>query len=166
MSDHTYVVGLPDSAKRLTDRSLIIIRTNGNRDRIGNAYRPSSEAFGCAVSAFQFSAELESTADRDWLYWWLKAPARQQAMSEAASGTTGLGNLASGWLKQVEVPWPDIDERAPYLETVEGLSVLMDLLAKEINALERVRASAMDALLSNRSSIDADSYDTITAVVA
>jgi hypothetical protein len=67
VSQSVSVVGLPESTPTLNAGSLIVIRTNGNRDRIGNVYRPMDEAFGCAVSAFQFLSQATHPLDRDFL---------------------------------------------------------------------------------------------------
>ena len=148
MMDETHVVGIADSTIRLSNNSLILIRTNGNRSRIGNVYRPNPLAVGCVVSAFQFAAELKNTSDRDWLYWWLKAPDQQQAMTDAASGSTGLGNLASGWLKMREVPWPDECLRREWLLPLEALSNHTVTVEEEVSRLTRLRSALLSTLLS------------------
>lgn len=165
MTDETYVVGVPETAVRLSDRCLILVRTNGNRDRIGNVYRPTPEAYGCVVSAFQFAAVLGTVEERDWLYWWLKAPARQAAMSEAASGTTGLGNLAAGWLKALEVPWPDDATRLRLVSSVETLATNRESLAREVASLERLRLALLRGLLSGEADV-AVGYDALFGEVA
>lgn len=165
MSDETYVVGLPQSSHRLRDSSLVIIRTNGNRKRIGNVYRPTGEALGCVVSAFQFSGEFETSADRDWVYWWLRAPVRQSAMSKAASGSTGLGNLAVSWLNSLEVPWPEESDRLRLTAPLEALAHVTEALSTEIAAQEDVRRSLLGALL-NGTFIVPESYDAFLSEVA
>lgn len=155
MSDETYVVGLPESTARLSDASLIIIRTNGNRDRIGNVFRPSREALGCAVSAFQFVSQAVQPADRDFLYWALRESSMQRMMTQAASGTTGLGNLAVNWLNAAEIPWTDdVDKRAAIIAACDAAEVVITSLAAELTALHRVRADLLTALLSQAITVD------------
>ena len=165
MTDETYVVGVPPSAVRLNDRSLIMVRTNGNRDRIGNVYRPTPEAHDCVVSAFQFAAVLETVEARDWLYWWLKAPARQAAMTNAASGTTGLGNLAAGWVKAMEVPWPDEATRRRLTGVAQDLAAQHDNVLRETHALGMLRTALLGALLSGELIVPKD-YDALLSEVA
>jgi restriction endonuclease S subunit len=155
MSDETYVVGLPESTATLTDSSLVIIRTNGNRNRIGNVYRPSSDTLGCAVSAFQFISQPADPAHRDFLYWTLREPLMQKQMTEAASGTTGLGNLAVRWLNAVEIPWTDdADKRAAITTTADATETAVTALAAELAALRRVRSDLLTALLSQDIAVD------------
>lgn len=165
MSDETYVVGLPQASHRLGGRSLVIIRTNGNRQRIGNVYRPTGAALGCAVSAFQFSGEFRSTIDRDWTYWWLRAPARQKAMSDAASGSTGLGNLAVSWLNSLELSWPEEADRRQLIAPLEQLAHLTDSFSAEIAAQEDVRQSLLGSLLNGTVTLPG-SYDSFISEVA
>lgn len=106
LSEIIYVVGLSDSVGLIDEASLVLIRTNGNRDRIGNVYLPPAEAHGHAVSAFQFLLKTHQASDREYAFWALSEENQQNRMSEAASGTVGLGNLAARWLMAQEVPWP------------------------------------------------------------
>jgi restriction endonuclease S subunit len=155
MSDATYVVGLPESTATLTKSSLIIIRTNGNRNRIGNVYRPSSDALGCAVSAFQFISQPADPTDRDFLYWTLREPSMQKRMTEAASGTTGLGNLAVRWLNAAEIPWTDdADKRAAITTTADAAEMTVTSLAAELVSLRQVRTDLLSALLSQAITAD------------
>lgn len=165
LSDRTYVTGLPKSTTTLNERSIVLVRTNGNRARIGNVYRPTPEAYGFAVSAFQFSADLQSTAERDWLYWWLRAPRRQEVMSEAASGSTGLGNLAARALKGMEVSWPDQVTRDSMVSAVEALEAHGRLLVNEVNCLIKVRAGLLDQVLIGAVTVQ-PAYDTLLDGVA
>lgn len=155
MTDETYVTGLPDSTTKLDEASLIIIRTNGNRNRIGNVYRPDASAVGCAVSAFQFISQAINPADRDFLYWTLADPSMQQRMSEAASGTTGLGNLAVRWLNAVEIPWSDDPaERSAISSSADAAERTVIRLGDELEHLRSVRTDLLDALLSQQITVD------------
>lgn len=103
----SYVTGLQSTVGRIDDRSLVLIRTNGNRDRIGNVYLPPPEAHGHAVSAFQFLMQANEPSEREYLYMVLSGKAMQERMSDGASGTVGLGNLAVRWLNEQAIPWSD-----------------------------------------------------------
>jgi len=107
LSNVGHVSGLPASTATVDAATLILIRTNGNRQRIGNVYLPAADAYGYAVSAFQFLMRVNDAAYREYVYWVLNSDKMQSRMSEAASGTTGLSNLAVGWLNDQEIPWPE-----------------------------------------------------------
>jgi hypothetical protein len=156
MTDETYVCGLPVSTPTLDAGSLIVVRTNGNRNRIGNVYRPTPVVHGCAVSAFQFISQAHDHAERDFLYWALREPSMQQRMSEAASGSTGLGNLAVKWLNAVEIPWSnDPNERATVVARLDSTRVTADALAAELATLRTLRSDLLSALLLGEITVDA-----------
>ncbi len=160
-----HVRGLSKSVSRLDDRSLVLIRTNGNRARIGNVYRPPMRAYGAAVSAFQFSAQFESTRTRDWVYWWLRHPRMQTAMSEAASGSTGLGNLSAGWLKALQIPTPSVETRDEWIELLDSAETALRRSSDSIAALREGRSALLTAVLSGAVGIS-ESYDSLLGAVA
>ncbi|MCA1697235.1 MAG: restriction endonuclease subunit S, partial [Actinobacteria bacterium] len=85
ISDRRHVIGLSAATPLLRPSSLVMIRTNGNRMRIGNVYRVPPEAVGCAFSAFQIGMQPHEPSDVDFLYWYLRSPRAQKMISEAAS---------------------------------------------------------------------------------
>lgn len=159
MSDETYVKGLPPSTLVLDESSLVLIRTNGNRQRIGNVYVPRGKALGCAVSAFQFLVQVGNPDDRDFIYWALKEPAMQNRMSEAASGTTGLGNIAAGWLKTATIPWAvDAKVRSSLVDRFRAIATQIEALSGEHQRLTETRIATLNALLSREIEIP-ESFD-------
>lgn len=79
----------------------------------------------------------------------------QKRMSEAASGSTGLGNLAVKWLNAVEVPWvADSLERANIVFRLDAIEATMAASTAELAALRVVRADLLTALLSQEITVD------------
>lgn len=144
LSDVGHVTGLPVSTGTVDDTSLILIRTNGNRQRIGNVYLPPPAAYGYAVSAFQFLMKVRDPSDRDYLYWLLRTDDMQTRMSEAASGTTGLGNLAVKWLNEQEISWPDSAEQRDSFVAAVGDYVKAGIsIRDELAGLALLRSSLL-----------------------
>lgn len=141
LSDVGHVSGLPASTWTLDGGSLILIRTNGNRQRIGNVYLPPADAYGYAVSAFQFLMRVNDPPYREYVYRVLKTDAMQSRMSEAASGTTGLSNLAVNWLNDQEIPWPDVAERDSILANVDRFVRASSAISQEGVALASLRSA-------------------------
>jgi type I restriction enzyme, S subunit len=159
LTERLYVKSLA-SARLLDDRSLIAIRTNGNRERIGNVYLPNDDVFGSAVSAFQFIVLCQSSDNRDYLYWVLRAPRSQRVMSDAASGSTGLGNMGARWLRALEVPWPDVEARTRFVQQASATAHAFDGLLSECESLRVVRSTLLTSLLSGEVVI-LESYDAL-----
>ena len=138
-----YVSGLAASVGKIDESSLVLIRTNGNKQRIGNVYLLPAQAVGHAVSAFQFLMQSNSPADREYLFWVLSEPSMQEQMSEAASGTVGLGNLAVRWLNERQIPWsPDVAERQVVVDELRSLAAAVTRIDCEEDALEVFQTAA------------------------
>ena len=166
LSEVGYVSGLPGSVSTIDESSLVLIRTNGNRQRIGNVYLPPVEAHGCAVSAFQFLMKVADPPDREYVYWALREPSMQAAMSEAASGTTGLGNLAVKWLNSAQVCWSDdAGQRVAAVASLRAQQNVVDGLRDELAHLRSFRSTLLSALLNQEIEI-AESYDDLLEKVS
>lgn len=157
VSEIRYVRGLPKNVPLLKESSLVLIRTNGRRERIGNVYRVPPEAVGASVSAFQIAVE-PTGRHTEYLYWFLRAPAVQHRITASASGTTGLGNVAVSWLRSLEVPWPSDDERNRYTAVAGQLDEQMAAAHEQVLALEDLRTQLLHGLLTGDHRIPA-SYD-------
>lgn len=166
LSEIGHVVGLSDSVAKIDASSLVLIRTNGNRQRIGNVYMPPPAADGHAVSAFQFLMKVDDPADREFVYWLLKEPSMQMSMSDAASGTTGLGNLAVRWLNTVQAPWSnDPAERAAIAAPLRALQETIDATSEELTRLRYFRSALLTSLLNQEIEIP-DTYDDLLEEVS
>ena len=166
LSEISHVVGLPDSVGKIDESSLVLIRTNGNRQRIGNVYMPPEAAHGHAVSAFQFLMKVDDPSDREFVYWFLREQSTQAAMSEAASGTTGLGNLAVRWLNAVQMPWSDDPAaRAAVVAPLRSLQNAIDMSSQELSHLRTLRSSLLTSLLNQEIEIP-ESYDALLEEVS
>lgn len=160
LESRKYIAGLADKTMRATLSSVIMIRTNGNRNRIGNVYRANEEIVGYAVSAFQILIEPTSPADADWIYWSLSAPKIQRAISESASGSTGLGNVAIGRLKTLGIPIFPETERKRLLDTAESLYDAARVAGHSASCLRTLRSELLTSLLSGAHEVP-ESYDEV-----
>lgn len=144
LTDVGHVVGLAGSVGKIDDTSLVLIRTNGNRQRIGNVYSPPVQAHGYAVSAFQFLMQVNNASDRDYIFCVLAESGMQERMSREASGTVGLGNLAVTWLNDQKIPWSnDPDERQAVVDELQHLAAVIDMNSSELATLASLRSSLL-----------------------
>ncbi|MBM7075523.1 restriction endonuclease subunit S [Micromonospora sp. MMS20-R1-14] len=154
LSELAYVKGLPARTRVIGPTTLVMIRTNGNRTRIGNVYLPPEEVYGAAVSAFQFILDATDVQTRDYLYLVLRSPRVQNKMSGAASGSTGLGNLAARWLKTLNIPWPDAEVRKVQVETVKAVDAKIAAIRAEVDCLRSVRGALLSGILNRTIDIE------------
>lgn len=158
LSDVTFVSGLPESTKTLRENDLILIRTNGNRERIGNVYRAIPEVVGFGYSAFQIALRPRSGVNSAYLYWALRAPWVQEAISDAASGTTGLGNIAIRWLRELPIWMPDSKEAERLVAVFESIESAASKAQRRLTFLRVLRGKVLQELLSGKHEIP-ESYD-------
>lgn len=155
----TYVAGLSQSVARVTPSSIVAIRTNGNHNRIGNVYQVPTEYVGSAVSAFQLVIEPRDPVDSAHLYWMLRRPTFQENVTRAASGSTGLGNIAASKLREMTIPWPgDVGERVRLVATFQGAADAADSARAHAESLRNLRSNLLTVLLSGEHEIPS-SYD-------
>lgn len=139
LGETLHVRNLPASVELVGPQTLVMIRTNGNRQRIGNVYVPPAEAEGFAVSAFQFTLQLTEPAEREYVFACLADMETQARISAAASGTTGLGNVAAKWLRTYPIPWPSREIRNEIANASASSRAYREALQVEIAALEGYR---------------------------
>jgi hypothetical protein len=155
----TYVAGLSAKTGRLTASSIVAIRTNGNHDRIGNVYRAPDEYLGAAVSAFQLIVEPLIPDDCAYLYWMMRRPGFQSEITRAASGSTGLGNIAATKLREMTIVWPEeANDRTARVLTYEELESSRAAARTYAEALRTLRSNLLTVLLSGEHEIPS-SYD-------
>ena len=88
----TYVLGLGSKSNLVTvdEKSVIVIRTNGNPDRIGNVYLATPDVAGCAVSAFTFCCAFKSREQADFAFEYMSGRTFQRWATSLVAGSTGL----------------------------------------------------------------------------
>jgi len=158
LTDRAYITGLPPSTALLSESSLVMIRTNGNRARIGNVYRANKELVGHAVSAFQIAIRPHDPADSEYLFRFVQSGPVQAAISAEASGSTGLGNIAVKWLRGLELPWLSEDERRSIIEIAAAITEVIGKAQVDLRAAHDARAMLLSDLLHGGYEIP-DAYD-------
>ena len=160
----TYVAGLSEKTGRLSQSSIVVIRTNGNHNRIGNVYRVEGVYLGAAVSAFQLIIGPTYPDDSRHLFWMLRRPKFQAEVTAAASGSTGLGNIAATKLRAMEIPWPaDVEARAAWVALYEDMADSVGAARATADALRNLRSNLLTVLLSGEHEIPA-SYEALLEV--
>jgi type I restriction enzyme S subunit len=105
-SASTYVQGLASKARlfRVDTLTLLVIRTNGNADRIGNVYRATEPIVGHALSAFIFGCRFHDTDQQEMAYEYMRGSRFQGWATSLVAGSTGLKNLPVRELRKMPVP--------------------------------------------------------------
>ena len=126
LNDVTHVEGLErDGLFTLDEYSLVVIRTNGNEDRIGNVYRPRDSEVGFALSAFTFGCGFHDVSQRDLAFEYMRGRRFQQWATSLVAGSTGLKNLPIRNLRTASIPVAS----GPSAEALEELGDVRQLEA-------------------------------------
>ena len=89
----------------------------------------------------------------------------QQAFTDSAAGSTGLGNLKVTYLRAIPIALPPIDEQRRIVATVKSVDDALDAARATAESLRTLRSNLLTVLLSGEHEIPA-SYDALLGEVA
>ena len=122
--------------KRVTAGSTVLVGSNGNRARVGNAAIVKEDTdFLFASFLLGAKPRMKSGLSPEYFYRWLSSAQVQGYLSASSEGTTGLNNLSNSFFRAMAIPVPPPDEQA----AIVGILDAMD------TALERTRAAVARA---------------------
>lgn len=127
LDDMVYLSGLSSSdveKARVSADWTVVVGSNGNRKRIGNAQLIRTDA-GFLFASFLVGAKPKSDSGLrpDYFFRWLSSEQVQSYLSASAEGTTGLSNLSHSFFKSMSIPVPPPEEQAAIariLDTVDS----------------------------------------------
>jgi type I restriction enzyme S subunit len=155
----TWIQRTPQAEKRVIEpHTILTIRTNGNADRIGNVHLAPSGAVGFTISSFLTAITPSEPDEAGYILRVLQSPQVQSAITAATSGSTGLKNIAVTWLRQLAIPWPELERRREIAATASALDAAAAAHENEALRLSDLRQAMLTALLSRVHTIPA-SYD-------
>ena len=115
------------AAKRVEKGWTLLVGSNGNRARIGNAvlYRDEAEFL---FASFLVGAKPKACCGVDpaYFYHWLSSERVQAYLSASAEGTTGLTNLSHNFLKKMTIPLPPIEEQAAIAHILDAVDTALE----------------------------------------
>ena len=139
LDDLVYLSGLRtrdvEMARAAVDWT-VIVGSNGNRNRIGNAQLIRNDAdFLFASFLIGAKPKPDSGLRPDYFFRWLSSEPIQSYLSASGEGTTGLTNLSHSFFKSMTIPVPPPKEQADIARIVDAVDT----------AVERTREAAKRA---------------------
>lgn len=136
LDDLIYISSLKPKAvekKRVSAGWSVMVGSNGNRQRIGNAVLIGQDKdFLFASFLIAARPKEDSGIAPDFFYRWLSAERGQAYLSASSEGTTGLSNLSHSFFKAMAIPFPkEPGEQAAIARVLDAVDT----------ALERTRAA-------------------------
>lgn len=167
--DHVHASGCgwikrtPQAERRaIAEHTILMIRTNGNPDRIGNVHRAPAEAIGYTISSFLTGITPNEPEETGYLLRVLQSPQVQDAITAATSGSTGLKNIAVTWIRSVEIPWPTSQQRREVTATAAAFDAVVAAYSVEAQSFQQLRDALLTSLLSGSRGVP-ESYDQLIA---
>lgn len=145
--------------------SILLVGSNGNPERIGNAYLSDPALQGAVLASFLIGVHTESRDEAEFIWHCLCAPKVQAAITASTAGSTGLKNLSIEWLRELGIPQPDTERRNAALALLRAANAVVLDLSTEIARLALIRSGLLESLLHRQANIS-EAYDDFLYEVA
>ena len=152
LTDLLFLSGLRPAAldkTRVSAGWTIIVGSNGNRARIGNAVLVREHA-GFLFASFLIGAKptADSALSSDYFFRWLSTEQVQAYLSASSEGTTGLSNLSHTFFRAMSVPVPPPDEQAAIARILDAVDTALERTRAAVERARELRTSLIQELLS------------------
>lgn len=130
LSDLLYLSGLRSSdveKARISADWTVIVGSNGNRNRIGNAQLIRNDAdFLFASFLIGAKPKPDSGLNPDYFFRWLSSEQVQSYLSASAEGTTGLSNLSQSFFRRMSIPVPPPEEQTTISRILDAVDTALE----------------------------------------
>ena len=138
LSKRLYLSGLTPAVidkKRVAAGWSIMVGSNGNRNRIGNAVL-IREDNGFVFASFLLATKPKpcSQLTDEYFHRWLTSEQVQAYLTASSEGTTGLNNLSHNFFRAMTIPFPTRDEQVAICQVLDAVDDALDCTR---TALER-----------------------------
>lgn len=135
--------------KRVEKGWSVMVGSNGNRQRIGNAVRVSEDTeFLFASFLIAAKPKEESSILPDFFYRWLRTEQVQAYLSASAEGSTGLSNLSHSFFRSMAIAFPEANEQAAIAQVLDAVDVAIDRARDTVGKAQTTRLALMQAAFS------------------
>ena len=142
--------GVPDKW-RATPGSIVMVGSNGNPSRVGNAVQISRRDGSFLFASFLIAARGRDQDLNDrYLFHWIRSGETQHLMSRSVHGSTGLSNLSMDFLRGLSLPLPPLEEQLRIAEILDTGDETIRANEEELVKLRELRSGVGADLLSGR----------------
>lgn len=125
-----YLSGLKPKAiekKRIEQGWSVLVGSNGNRQRIGNAvYIAEDAAFLFASFLLAAKPRADSGVTPEFFFRWLRSEQVQSYLSASSEGSTGLSNLSHSFFRKMTMAFPGQTEQAAITQVLDAVDSAID----------------------------------------
>jgi type I restriction enzyme S subunit len=152
LEDLLYLSGLKPAVvekKRVTAGWTVLVGSNGNRARVGNAAIAREDAdFLFASFLLGAKPKANSGLSPEYFYRWLSSEQVQGYLSASSEGTTGLNNLSHSFFRAMAIPEPPPDEQAAIARILDAVDTALERSRTAVEKARILRNSMIYELLS------------------
>ena len=148
LNDLLYLSGLSSSdveKARVSANWTVIVGSNGNRNRIGNAQLIRNDA-DFLFASFLIGAKPKSDSGLrpDYFFRWLSSEQVQSYLSASAEGTTGLSNLSHSFFKSMSIPVPPPKEQAAIARILDAVDTVLERTRETVQSVEVLQGVVLE----------------------
>ena len=143
LHDLLFISGLKPKViekKRVSADWSILVGSNGNRARIGNAVYVADDTdmlFASFLIAAKPKAESEITPK--FFYRWLRTEQVQSHLSASSEGSTGLSNLSHSFFNSMAIAHPERREQEVIALLLDSVDSAIDIASDSIQSAMRLK---------------------------
>ena len=138
-----YIYGAQAKAienKRVEKGWSVIVGSNGNRKRIGNAVYVSEDAeFLFASFLIAAKPKSDSGITPEFFHRWLCTEQVQAYLTASAEGSTGLSNLSHNFFRSMSIPYPNIKEQSAITNALDVIDAAIEQARSTSNEAEKLK---------------------------
>ena len=146
-----YLTGVPSDVRQEKQASAgwtLVVGSNGNRKRVGNAaYIDVDQEFLFGSFLLGLKPRDKTRLRPDFFYRWLTSETIQGVLSASAEGSTGLNNLSHSFLRSLFVPVPAPEEQAAIARILNSVDTAIERTQQVVAALVDLEYSLLHELL-------------------
>jgi type I restriction enzyme S subunit len=147
-----YLSGLRPAAvekARVSAGWTVMVGSNGNRARIGNAVLVREDA-EFLFASFLIGAKPTAGSELypEYFFRWLSTEQVQAYLSASSEGTTGLSNLSHSFFRAMSIPVPPPDEQAAIARILDAVDIALERTRAAVERARELRQSLIHELLT------------------
>ena len=152
LSDILHVSGVPPESRALKKAGRgwsILVGSNGNRNRIGNAVFQSEDTDFLFASFLIAAKPLDGSGILpEFFYRWLCTYEVQARISASSEGSTGLSNLNHDFFKAMEIAYPEKNEQLAIVRILDATDAAIECTRAAISKARRLKRGLVQTLFT------------------
>lgn len=126
--------------KRVEKGWSVMVGSNGNRHRIGNAVFVEQDAeFLFASFLLAAKPRAGSGVAPEFFFRWLRSEQVQSYLSASSEGSTGLNNLSHSFFSKMAIAFPQTDEQAAIGHVLDAVDATIDRAREAANGAKELQ---------------------------